>query len=333
MIYLQEKYIKLCDFPLLSSDGKNFNFRCVICNDSQKKKTKKRGYILEKDNAYFYYCHNCNVSMPFEKFLKEYKYELYLDYIREKYGNTKKVIDKPREIKYNSTDKYKDFVESHSILNDIEKVVDIGRRNDIIDFLEHRKIPLSLIKRLYWTYDFWEFTRKTLKKKYKNKFKEKRIIIPCYNRDKKLVAVQGRNLTGGEYKYITIALNESKLMLWNIENININNNVYVFEGIFDACYFKNAVATLGTSFSERELRKQIKSPIFVFDNDFRANRQVKGRMIKMIKSGFTISIFPNNFPYKDVNEAIVDGMKKKEIKKIIERNKCFGNEALIKIEI
>jgi DNA primase len=161
---------------------------------------------------------------------------------------------------------------------------------------------------------------------------ERRIIIPCYNNKKELIAIQGRNLYN-TYKYITISLFENIFIAWGLDKININDNVYVFEGVFDACFFKNSIATLGTSFSDRELKKIIKKPVFVFDNDFRKNKNVKNRIKRMIKSGHMVSIFPKSFNYKDVNEAIIDGIKIKEIKKIIDDNICSGNRALLKLEM
>ena len=47
-----------------------YNFRCPICGDSQKNKSKSRGYVYRKKNDYFFMCHNCGAGMSFFNFLK-----------------------------------------------------------------------------------------------------------------------------------------------------------------------------------------------------------------------------------------------------------------------
>ena len=46
-----EKFSKKGDYT--------YNCRCPICGDSQKSKSKARGYFYKKQNDMFYKCHNC----------------------------------------------------------------------------------------------------------------------------------------------------------------------------------------------------------------------------------------------------------------------------------
>ena len=64
-----------------------YNFRCPICGDSQKNKTKSRGYIFRKKNDYFYMCHNCGISTTFYNFLKQVDPNLLREYQLERYKN------------------------------------------------------------------------------------------------------------------------------------------------------------------------------------------------------------------------------------------------------
>ena len=66
-------------------DNDVWNMRCPICGDSRKSKTKARGYILGSSGGYVYTCHNCNVSMPFGRFLETIDPSAYQDYLRERY--------------------------------------------------------------------------------------------------------------------------------------------------------------------------------------------------------------------------------------------------------
>ena len=47
------------------------NCRCPICGDSEKNKSKCRGYFYQKENGFFYKCHNCGYGSNVYNFLKE----------------------------------------------------------------------------------------------------------------------------------------------------------------------------------------------------------------------------------------------------------------------
>ena len=59
--YIDTKYINLVSSRLSLFKRKNhglYNFRCPFCGDSQKSKTKARGYLYQKKTDLFYRCHN-----------------------------------------------------------------------------------------------------------------------------------------------------------------------------------------------------------------------------------------------------------------------------------
>ena len=42
-----------------------WNFRCPLCGDSRRNKSKARGYVYRKKSDLFYKCHNpCNQNPP-----------------------------------------------------------------------------------------------------------------------------------------------------------------------------------------------------------------------------------------------------------------------------
>ena len=62
--YVDLKYINILSVRLeqFKQKGKNlFNFRYPYCGDSQKDKTKARGYLYAVKNDMFYKCHNCGI--------------------------------------------------------------------------------------------------------------------------------------------------------------------------------------------------------------------------------------------------------------------------------
>ena len=73
-IYIDVKYINLISTSLerFKQNHTNlWNFRCPICGDSEKNQNKRRGFIYEKSNKYFYRCHNCDYGTTFNKFLEK----------------------------------------------------------------------------------------------------------------------------------------------------------------------------------------------------------------------------------------------------------------------
>ena len=47
-----------------------YNFRCPICGDSKKNKSKTRGYLYAIKANVNFKCHNCGASMSLNNFLK-----------------------------------------------------------------------------------------------------------------------------------------------------------------------------------------------------------------------------------------------------------------------
>ena len=61
MLYTEIKYLNLIStqLPLFKRKKDNlWNFRCPICGDSERNKTKARGYVFEVKGKLVYKCHN-----------------------------------------------------------------------------------------------------------------------------------------------------------------------------------------------------------------------------------------------------------------------------------
>ena len=93
MSYIDHKYLNLISpmLPLFKKKGDNlWNFRCPYCGDSQKSRTKARGYVFRKKNDLFYKCHNCGVGASLGNLIKHVDSKTYDDYILERY---RKVVE------------------------------------------------------------------------------------------------------------------------------------------------------------------------------------------------------------------------------------------------
>ena len=88
MSFIDVKYARLVGSRLDRFKEKKstlYNFRCPYCGDSQKQKSKARGYFFEKGSDLIYKCHNCGVGRTLGNFLKDQARDLYDQYVMERY--------------------------------------------------------------------------------------------------------------------------------------------------------------------------------------------------------------------------------------------------------
>ena len=160
--YIDTKYVNLLSSRLPLFKRKNeglYNFRCPLCGDSQKSKTKARGYFYQKRTDLFYRCHNCGKSTTFSNFLKELDGELYKDYALERYkdGVTGKGQNTPDpEFKVEKP-------KFHTKI-DLPRISDLDDQHFAKKYLVNRAIPPQYLSYLYYTEDFKSFVRKMTKR-------------------------------------------------------------------------------------------------------------------------------------------------------------------------
>jgi transcription elongation factor Elf1 len=85
--YAQHLAGRLDRYKITNRNPYKINFRCPICGDSKKSKSKARGWLLEKENNFYFYCHNCGESHSFSNFLRAVDPISYNDYVAEKFIN------------------------------------------------------------------------------------------------------------------------------------------------------------------------------------------------------------------------------------------------------
>ena len=72
-MYIDQKYLLLASSQLQGFKKKGdyvYNFRCPYCGDSQKSKSKARGFFFPKEINLIYKCHNCGKGASLKNFLK-----------------------------------------------------------------------------------------------------------------------------------------------------------------------------------------------------------------------------------------------------------------------
>ena len=289
-----------------------FNFRCPICGDSQKNKSKTRGYLYEVKANTNFKCHNCGASMSLNNFLKKIDPVIQKQYALEKFkeGHTGRnfVVDEP-EFKFEAP-KFKTKIK-------LPKAIEIPRA---AGYLMARKLDPS---RFYYAKHFKKFANSLKPTFDSEKHDEDRIIIPLYY-EKNLIGFQGRSIDPSPVKYITVMLDDDAPKIYGLDNIRRDAPVYITEGPFDSTFIRNAIAMCGADLDIS--RWGISNPVWIYDNEPR-NREITNRIAKTIDAGHSVVIWPNGIDDKDINDMVMSGL---DVQSVIDSNTYSGLEAQLK---
>ena len=289
-----------------------FNFRCPICGDSKKNKSKTRGYLYTIKADVNFRCHNCGASMTFSNFLKEIDTVLHKQYVFERFkqGSTGRgsVVEEP---KFNfQPPEFKEKI-------DLPKADSNERAKK---YLERRKLNPS---DFYYTDKFKAWTN-SHKQTFDNVYyDEPRIIFPLFYK-KSWIGFQGRSLVPNSVKYITVIFNEQSPKIYGLDNIRRDAPVFVTEGPFDSTFLLNSIAMCGADGDVRNWG--VSTPVWVYDNEPRS-KEITTRISDTIDRGDSVVIWPNNVKEKDINDMVLAGH---DVQNLVESNTYRGLEATLK---
>ena len=329
-IWIEQKYIGLLSPKLEKFHRVRENlwtFRCPYCGDSQKSEMKTRGYFhLSTDQSYYIYkCHNCGFYTSFVKFLKSQDPFLFQEYKLENLKETNQInntqtVYKSKPVKFNNKPKKK--VKELPMI----KMEDLEECHKAVQYLNSRMINDKYRCRFSYTEDFKRLIELISPDKSKRLKSEERIVIPFFNRQKKITHIQGRALNDDTLRYITVSLSQGS-KVYGLDRIDNTKPVYVVEGIFDSLFLENCVAMTGSDLNTEDL--QDCELIFLFDNEPR-NKQIVQKVEKIIDMGHSIVLFSDTFRGKDINDMIQSGHTVEQVKEYIENNTFKGLKAKMK---
>ena len=296
MDFVDVKYINLISsrfqkFKKVKNDL--YNFRCPICGDSQKNKSKARGYLYQVKNNTNFKCHNCGVNISFNNFLKQIDTTIHKQYTFEKFkeGNTGRnfTVDEP-VFKF-ETPKFKPKL-------DLPKA---SSNPNAKLYLENRKLNPD---KFYYTDKFKEWTNSLQSTFDSIENDEPRIIIPLFYQNT-LVGFQGRALGPNKIKYITVMLDDDAPKIYGLDEVKKDQTVYVTEGPFDSTFISNSIALCG---ADGDVSKWgIRRCVWIYDNEPR-NAEIHRRIEQCISRGDQVVIWPSNIQEKDINEMVLSGL-------------------------
>ena len=315
MNHVDSKFIgilspRLEKFKRVKSDL--YNFRCPICGDSKKNKSKTRGYLYSVKADVNFKCHNCGTSMTFSNFLKQIDPAAHKQYVFERFkdGSTGRatVVEDPKF----------DFQ-----VPKFKKKINLPSAADVPiakEYLVKRGLDPNLF---YYAEKFKEFVN-TLKPTFDDlTFDEERIVIPLYY-EKELIGLQGRSINPNPVKYITAMFDDDAPKIYGLDNIRRDAPVYVTEGPFDSTFIRNSVAMCGADGNISQWG--ISDSVYVYDNEPR-NREICNRISKTIDRGEKVVIWPIHLEEKDINDMVLSGI---DVQSVLESNTYSGLEAKLK---
>lgn len=300
-----------------------YNFRCPLCGDSQKNKLKSRGYIFRKKNDYFYMCHNCGVSTTFYNFLKQVDGSLLKEYQLERYkngetGNNNYPKPEFQEV-IQEAPKFKKALE-------LPTIDSLPEAHFAKSYVQQRRIPEAFSSQLYYAEDFKQFVESLGIQKDGLHKEDKRLVIPFYDKEKNLVAIQGRSLGESKLRYITLKLHDDNKKVFGLNRLDTEAEdklVYVVEGPIDSMFLENAVATADSNLESITDVLDKSKVVLIFDNEPR-NKEIVNKMEHAINNYFNVVVWPEMIEEKDINDMILTGFSQDEIQDIIDKH-TFNN--------
>ena len=268
-----------------------------------------------------FHCHNCNATMSVPNFIKSVDQNIYNEMQMERLQDKKT----PEQLDYEAfVDKMKKpvFLKSGP-LKGLKKVSQLSPDHRVKKFVDARKIPNPYHAKLFCCPNFKQFTNNLIPNKFDEESiarDETRLLIPFFDKEKRLHAYQGRALGNSKVKYITIILDDSVPKLYGLDSVDFTKTVYVFEGPIDSMFIPNSIATAGGDLvSSIGMYNDKQNIVIVYDNEPRSKDTIK-KLDKAIMQGYNIVIWPENLEHKDINDMILAGMSSEFITHILRTN-------------
>ena len=333
MSYIDTKFLNIIS-PYLQQFKKKgdnlWNFRCPYCGDSQKSRTKARGFVFRKKNDLFYKCHNCGVGASLGNLVKTVDSKTYKDYIFERYRKGVETHSSPQpEFKFNAP-----VFRKKGILEGLQSIKELPSDHPARQIVERRKLPLESTADLYLCESFFKFTNTIIPNKFPSlNGDHPRLLIPFRDEDGVVFAYQGRAFGRENPKYITIKIDENRDKIFGLDRVDKSKPIFVVEGPLDSLFLDNCIAVGGAYFTKPLMigGRLISNGelIIIYDNEPR-NKEINKQIEKTISQGRKVCIWPNHMKHKDINDMIIAGLSREYIKEIITYNTFSGAAAQLR---
>ena len=294
-----------------------FNFRCPYCGDSQKSRSKARGYFYRKKNDFFYRCHNCAKGTTFGKVLEYIDQETYKQYVMERWRGS---APNTKEPEFNFT--APKFKKKDPKLESLTPINKLNTDHPARQFVESRQIPEEFYSDLYLCSKFFEWAK--IGTKVPRRQEHPRLVIPFRDETGEVFAAQGRAFGKETPKYLTVKF-QDKPKIFGLDRADLSRKIHVVEGPIDSLFVDNCLAMGGADFGSLP-----EDAIIILDNEPRSREIIK-RMENLIENNYELVIWPDSIPHKDINDMILAGMTSDDVQELIKQNTYNGLQATARL--
>ena len=203
--------------------------------------------------------------------------------------------------------------------------------HEAVVYLQLRKIPQDKINSLFFVDDVSKLSQ--LSDDYKDKIytNEPRIVFPFYDENKNLIGVTARAIRGEKLRYIIVRIKEDSPMLFNLNNIDKNDTIYVTEGCFDSLFLDNCIAVGNANLKVTSQYLPKEKLVLIYDNESR-NANIRGEMKQALSEQLKLCIWPKSILQKDINEMIMQNRTREAIIDIINKNTFSGTRGMLEYQ-
>lgn len=291
-------------FKVASQNPLVINFRCPLCGDSKKSKSKARGFLFKvPDGGTVFKCHNCGQGKTLRGLLKIIDHPLYTEYAAEYIRE-----DPSKRPMQPKVDRFRTPLES--VIKQPTVPPSLIRLNSLPGdhparvYWHDRGLGDDHASDAWWCPSYYAWINSCV---IEGKFSATairhdcgRIVFPFRSTTGAINAYTGRSIGNEEPKYVAIRVTD-EISAFGMDRADLSKTVYVLEGPIDSLLVPNAVA-MGTS--NRSVN--IPDRVMVYDNQPR-NEEIVKIMSKTIDAGEKIVIWPQDVGEKDVNEMLAAG--------------------------
>ena len=287
----------------VSRHGNQLNFRCPICGDGHKRKSKRGHFYLDTNS---YYCFNggCDANehgMSGLVFLSKVMAIPVQDVKRElikRAGSMKKAMKEAQVYQKDETLKKQNFIPSAEGLIK-EHILDGDWTDELPSFVEEIIEKRKLKKAPFLPKDFHFYFDK----------KEERLVIPWNENYYQERAITYEQEKEAKYKFPS----DIEKPVFGISELDKNiSYVFLVEGVFDSIWVKNGVAVGSLTISNHQRKILIDNAqdlelVYLMDNQWRDKTSLE-KTIKILKEEpfAKVFIWPKELKqFKDINESIM----------------------------
>lgn len=213
------------------------------------------------------------------------------------------------------------YISFNPILSLCTKLTDLPSDHMCVRYVQKRKIPQKHFERLYFTEKFSQIAKNIDK----DTDEAPRLVIPFFDKQGNLFAMQGRSLDpSSKQRYVTLVFDKEAELLYGIDRVDMSKPFVVVEGPIDSLFLENAVALAGVgNLSD----KYISLATICIDNEPR-NKDIVRVLKKNITKGFKVVIWPDSIKQKDINDMFLNGTN---VAEVIENNTFKNLNAMIRL--